>query len=143
VIDLREVLGDREAWVVGGTVRDELLGRPVTDVDLAVTGDVEPAARAIAGAVAGPVFRLSETFGAWRVVEGDRVYDVSPLQGRTIEEDLARRDFTVNAMARPLDDADLIDPRGRRPTGTIRCGRSGWPASPPSSDSARTPALSV
>ncbi len=114
MIELHEVLGDRTAWVVGGTVRDELLGRPLKDIDLAVAGDVEPAARAIAKAVGGPVFRLSEAFGAWRIVEGDRVYDVSPLQGETIEEDLARRDFTVNAMARPLDRGDLIDPRGGR-----------------------------
>jgi len=114
VIDLRDVLRDREAWVVGGTVRDELLGRTVTDVDLAVTGDVERAARAVAKAVGGPVFRLSEAFGAWRIVDGDRVYDISPLQGETIEEDLVRRDFTVNAMARPLAGGDLIDPRGGR-----------------------------
>jgi putative nucleotidyltransferase with HDIG domain len=114
VIDLREVLSDRTAWVVGGTVRDELLGRPLRDVDLAVEGDVEPAARAIGKAVGGPVFRLSETFGAWRIVERDRVYDVSPIQGATIEEDLARRDFTVNAMARPLAGEELIDPHGGR-----------------------------
>ena len=66
MIDLQQVLGDREAWIVGGTVRDELLGRPVRDVDLAVVGDPEPPARAIAKAVKGPAFRLSEVFGAWR-----------------------------------------------------------------------------
>jgi putative nucleotidyltransferase with HDIG domain len=114
VIDLREALGDRPAWIVGGTVRDELLGRPLTDFDLAVSGEVEPAARAIAKAVGGPVFSLSEAFGAWRIVDGDRVYDVSPLQGETIEEDLARRDFSVNAMARPLDGGELLDPQGGR-----------------------------
>ena len=112
MIELREVLGGQPAWVVGGTVRDELLGRPLQDVDLAVAGEVEPAARAIARAVGGPVFRLSEAFGAWRIVDGDRIYDVSPLQGGTIEEDLGRRDFTVNAMARPLEGGELIDPRG-------------------------------
>ena len=114
MIDLQDVLGDRPAWVVGGTVRDELLGRPLRDVDLAVVGNPEPPARAIAAAVGGPAFRLSEAFGAWRVIErdGERVYDVSPLQGETIEQDLARRDFTVNAMARPLSGDGLIDPQG-------------------------------
>jgi putative nucleotidyltransferase with HDIG domain len=105
-----------DAWVVGGTVRDALLGRPVRDVDLAVAGDPEPAARAVADALHGPVFRLSETFGAWRAIDRDRRYvcDLSPLQGAGIEEDLARRDFTVNAMALPLGGGELLDPHGGR-----------------------------
>ena len=91
------------SWTVGGALRDELLGREVTDIDIAVEGDPEAAARELAREVRGPVFRLSEAFGAWRVVDrrGGRVYDFAPLQGETIEEDLARRDFTINAMARP------------------------------------------
>jgi poly(A) polymerase len=100
---------------VGGTVRDELLGRPVIDVDLAVAGDAERAARALAAEVRGPVFRLSEAFGAWRVIDaaGGRTYDLAPLQGETIEADLAKRDFTVNAMARELHGGgELIDPHG-------------------------------
>jgi poly(A) polymerase len=109
-------LAGREAWVVGGTLRDELLGRSTGDVDLAVAEDPEGAARAVAEAVRGPVFQLSESFGAWRVIDrrGGRVYDVSPLQGDTIEVDLAQRDFTVNAMARPLEGGELIDPHGGR-----------------------------
>ena len=97
-------------------MRDELLGRGTTDVDLAVRGDPEPAARAVAAAVRGPVFRLSEGFGAWRAIERDvgRVYDFSPLQGESIEQDLALRDFSVNAMARPLGSDEVIDPLGGR-----------------------------
>ncbi|MET0513474.1 MAG: HD domain-containing protein [Thermoleophilaceae bacterium] len=105
-----------DAWVVGGALRDELLGRPVRDVDIAIAGDPEPAARRLAAEVKGPVFRLSEAFGAWRVIDHgeQRVFDLSPLQGETIEEDLARRDFSVNAMARPREGGDLIDPLGGR-----------------------------
>jgi putative nucleotidyltransferase with HDIG domain len=115
-VSLAETLAGVDAWVVGGTVRDELLGRPIRDVDVAVVGDPEPPARAVAAAVRGPVFSLSEAFGAWRVIERStaRVYDFSPLQGDTIEEDLGRRDFTVNAMARPLAGGELIDPFGGR-----------------------------
>jgi poly(A) polymerase len=104
------------AWVVGGAVRDELLGRRVTDIDIAVDGDPERAARELAEQVRGPVFRLSEAFGAWRVVDrrGERVYDFAPLQGETIEDDLRKRDFTVNAMARPREGDGLIDPLGGR-----------------------------
>jgi poly(A) polymerase len=113
-----------DTWIVGGALRDELLGRPVRDVDVAVAGDPAPVARAVADSVNGPVFRLSEAFGAWRVVDRrrDRVWDFSPLQGETIEDDLRRRDFTVNAMARPAEilpflevaEGELIDPLGGR-----------------------------
>jgi poly(A) polymerase len=105
-----------DAWIVGGALRDELLGRPVRDVDVAVAGDPAPMARSVAAEVRGPVFRLSEAFGAWRVIDRRRnlVWDFSPLQGETIEEDLRKRDFTVNAMARPFDGGELIDPRGGR-----------------------------
>jgi poly(A) polymerase len=117
-----------DAWIVGGALRDELLGRPVTDVDIAVHGEAKGPARALAAEVGGPSFPLSEAFGAWRVIDRDagRVYDVSTLQGPTIEADLALRDFTVNAMARPVDElsvaalrepaagAQLIDPLGGR-----------------------------
>jgi poly(A) polymerase len=113
---LVEALGSEPAWVVGGTVRDELLGRPVTDVDVAVAGDPESAARALARIVRGPVFQLSERFGAWRALDrrAGLTYDVSALQGETIEADLARRDFSVNAMARPVGGGSVIDPEGGR-----------------------------
>lgn len=113
---LAEVLAGTPAWIVGGTIRDELMGRPLKDVDVALAVDPEPAARALAKAIRGPVFALSEAFGAWRVIDrhGGRVYDLSPLQGDTIEEDLRRRDFTVNAIARPVEGGDLIDPTGGR-----------------------------
>jgi poly(A) polymerase len=113
-----------DTWIVGGALRDELLGRPVRDIDIAVAGDPGPVARAVADSVGGPVFRLSEAFGAWRVIDrrGGKVWDFAPLQGATIEEDLAKRDFTVNAMARPAQvlqglgpaEGELIDPLGGR-----------------------------
>ena len=104
------------SWIVGGALRDELLGREVTDIDIAVEDDPERAARELAAELRGPVFRLSEAFGAWRVVDkrGGRVFDFAPLQGETIEDDLRKRDFTVNALARLRDGGDLIDPLGGR-----------------------------
>ena len=105
-----------ESWIVGGALRDELLGREVTDIDIAVEGNPEDAARQLAAELRGPVFQLSEAFGAWRVVDrrSGHVYDFARLQGETIEEDLAKRDFTVNAMARPRDGGELIDPLAGR-----------------------------
>jgi putative nucleotidyltransferase with HDIG domain len=104
------------SWIVGGALRDELLGREVTDTDIAVEGDPRQAARELAAELRGPVFQLSEAFGAWRVIDRryGRVYDFAPLQGETIEEDLAKRDFSINAMARPRDGGELIDPLGGR-----------------------------
>ena len=103
-----------EVWIVGGAIRDALLGRPIVDLDLASRGDPGPLARTIASAASGPSFQLSEAFGAWRAMPRDRAWacDVSSLQGATIHEDLARRDFTVNAMALPLAGGGLLDPHG-------------------------------
>jgi putative nucleotidyltransferase with HDIG domain len=110
----RDALRDERAWLVGGAVRDRLLGRALEDVDVVVAGDVKAAARHLAMAVGGPVFALSQQFGAWRVIGPEREWqiDLTPLQGKTIAEDLALRDFTVNAIAEPLLGGELIDPHG-------------------------------
>ncbi|MDQ3890758.1 MAG: hypothetical protein M3312_09460 [Actinomycetota bacterium] len=102
-----------EAYVVGGAVRDELLGRPVLDVDVACR-DPEAAARAYAEAVGAVVFPLSERHGAWRVASPDeRTVDFTPLR-EGIDDDLRTRDFTINAIARRVGTGDYVDPlRGR------------------------------
>jgi poly(A) polymerase len=108
----REALAGRPAWLVGGAVRDRLLERPTADLDLVVDADVGGAARTLARAVRGPVFELSDEFGAWRVLAADRSWqaDLSPLRGGSLEADLALRDFTVNAIAEPLAGGERIDP---------------------------------
>jgi len=110
----RQALGGTSAWLVGGAVRDRLLGRSTADLDLAVGGDVEAMARALSRAARAAVFPLSEDFGAWRVVArgGKWQADLSPLLGQTIEQDLAQRDFTINAIAEPLAGGELVDPTG-------------------------------
>jgi tRNA nucleotidyltransferase (CCA-adding enzyme) len=96
------------AWIVGGAVRDALLGRPLGELDIMVEGDPEPVARAL-----GEIVAFHERFGTYDVVAGDCVYDV--VTARTeryevpgalpdvcagdLEDDLLRRDFTVNAIA--------------------------------------------
>jgi putative nucleotidyltransferase with HDIG domain len=108
-----EPLSGEPVWLVGGSLRDLLLDRRVEDVDLALAGDVERAARTVARSLDAHVFPLSEEFGTWRVSAPDRSWqvDLSALRGDSIEADLALRDFTVNAMAAPIDAPDaLIDP---------------------------------
>jgi len=102
------------AWLVGGAVRDAVLHRLCDDVDLAVAGDAEAFARSLAEALGAGVFSFSDRFPAWRVAcEGGHV-DVAPLRAGSIDDDLRARDFTVNALARPLGTASsaLVDPCG-------------------------------
>jgi poly(A) polymerase len=102
------------AWLVGGALRDRLLGRPTSDYDVVVAGDVGPLAQALARESRAYAFSLSEEFGVWRVVsrrEGWQV-DLLPLEGESIEADLGRRDFTVNAIAERVRGEERVDPFG-------------------------------
>ena len=109
---VREALAGEDAWVVGGALRDELLGRPIVDLDVAVH-DPHAAAETYAKRAGGAVFSLSERHGAWRVARRDgRTVDFTPLPVQGIEADLATRDFTVNAVARPLAGGQDVDPFG-------------------------------
>jgi tRNA nucleotidyltransferase/poly(A) polymerase len=104
-----ELFGGEEAWVVGGAVRDHALGRPVVDVDVALA-EPERAARLFARRSGGAPFPLSERHRAWRVALADgRTVDFTPLPGR-IEDDLATRDFAINAIAERAGTADVVDP---------------------------------
>jgi tRNA nucleotidyltransferase/poly(A) polymerase len=106
---IRTAVAGIEAYVVGGAVRDELLGRPGVDVDVA-TPDPEVAARIYAGLSKGALFPLSERHGAWRVAFPDgTTVDFTPLRGG-IEDDLRTRDFTINAIAVPVAGGERVDP---------------------------------
>ncbi|HEY2772191.1 MAG TPA: HDIG domain-containing protein [Solirubrobacteraceae bacterium] len=109
---LRETVG--AGWLVGGAVRDRLLGRPTTDFDVALPDDPGPFARRLARSLDAHPFKLSDGFGGWRVVARDHSWqiDLLPLTGETIEADLGQRDLTVNALAEPLGGGSLIDPFG-------------------------------
>jgi poly(A) polymerase len=111
---LREALGGERAWLVGGALRDRLLGRPTPDLDVVIDGDVRGAARRLGRGLGGASFELSDQFGAWRVVARDRGWqvDITPLHGGSLEADLGARDLTVNAMAEPLAGGELVDPFG-------------------------------
>jgi tRNA nucleotidyltransferase (CCA-adding enzyme) len=110
------------AYLVGGAVRDLLLGRTRTDLDVAVEGDVDAIAR-----VLGEDVTSHERFETATARVDDLVVDLARARSETYEhpgalpsvkpaelaDDLARRDFTINAMAVPLaGDAELIDLHG-------------------------------
>ena len=97
-------------YIVGGSLRDRLLGRTPRDVDIAVHGDAEPFARELATQLDSRVIAMgTQTHPMFRVVAQNRIFDISPLQGPTIEEDLAHRDFTVNALAYETLSEKIID----------------------------------
>jgi putative nucleotidyltransferase with HDIG domain len=112
----RAALAGEPAWLVGGAVRDRLLGRATADFDVALAGDTRTAARAIARAAGGTAFELSGAFGAWRVVGrgGGWNVDLVRLRDDDLAADLAARDFTINAMAEPLAGGEPLDPHGGR-----------------------------
>ena len=101
--ELGRLVGDDGAYFVGGCVRDVRLGLPVTDVDVVVPGDPATVARRLARETGGSPFALSEAHGAWRVVLDGRTLDITAQRGGDILADLGERDFTVNAMAIPVD----------------------------------------
>jgi tRNA nucleotidyltransferase (CCA-adding enzyme) len=122
---VRAAAGDRALYLVGGAVRDILLGRSTSDLDFVVEGDSGDAA-AIAERIA-PGHVAHEQFGTASVdLDGVRIdiamarTETYPSPGAlpevhpaTLAEDLGRRDFTINAMAVALDGAgELIDPHG-------------------------------
>jgi poly(A) polymerase len=111
----RAALAGRRAWLVGGAVRDRLLGRRTGDLDVVLDGEPREAARALARAARAAAFALSEEYGGWRVVARDGAWqvDFERLRGATLEEDLALRDFTVNAIAEPLGEPGAATEAGR------------------------------
>jgi putative nucleotidyltransferase with HDIG domain len=112
----RAAIGDRsgDVWIVGGAVRDALLGREIVDVDLAVGGDAATTARRLAKGAAGYRFELSREYETWRVSEASGAWeiDVATLREGSLERDLLLRDFTLNSIAVPLAGGEPVDPAG-------------------------------
>lgn len=108
------------AWLVGGAVRDALLGRPVHDLDLALPRGSLDAARRLADRLGAAYVPLGEPHGMGRVVVESPVgaiLDFADFRGPTLEADLAGRDVTVDALAVALGEllrgeAPVLDPLG-------------------------------
>ena len=111
------------AHLVGGAVRDALLGLPAPNLDLVVVGDPQPLIEALGGDA-----RVHDRFGTATVATADGSVDVARARTETYEHpgalptvapadelgaDLARRDFSVNSIAVPVSDPGrVIDPQG-------------------------------
>lgn len=99
------------AYLVGGAVRDILARRIPDDFDFAVRENPKQFAMALGENTGCPVIRLGKPgLTLYRIVSPMGVFDVSPMVGSNIQEDLANRDFTINAMALSVDSGTLLDP---------------------------------
>lgn len=113
---ISEILAKQKikAYIVGGFIRDTLLGRDTADIDIAIKADTMETASRLAELLSGKYFLLDEVNSIARIIlkgknifnsTNQRIIDIASFKGN-IEADLKRRDFTVNAMA--LDLASII-----------------------------------
>jgi tRNA nucleotidyltransferase (CCA-adding enzyme) len=123
-LDAVRVITTEPVYLVGGAVRDLLLGRGRADADLVIVGDP----LALAERLGSPLVAEEARFGTAKVELYGHVVDIATARTETyphpgalpvvepapdIEADLARRDFTINAIAIPLaDEAGTFDPHG-------------------------------
>ena len=123
---------EEQPHAVGGFLRDTLLDRPTKDLDITVRGDAMQVARRLAGEMGGSYVALDQPHQIARVVlqsEGEWRIDLASLQGNR-EQDLARRDFTIDAMSAPLSNLleegwterilDPFDGKGDISNGVVR-----------------------
>jgi len=98
------------AYLVGGSIRDILLGRSPMDFDISVFHEPESYAKHIAANISGNLVNIGKSVQpVIRVISKNITVDISTINGQSIEEDLAKRDFTINAMAYELCSEKLID----------------------------------
>jgi poly(A) polymerase len=115
----------KQLYLVGGSVRDLILKNRASDLDF--TTDAEPEETKLAGQAAGAtsIYTVGEQFGTVGLVFEDLVIEITTFRsevyptpdrrpvvefGTSIEDDLSRRDFTINAMAIDLVNRRLVDP---------------------------------
>lgn len=98
------------AYIVGGSIRDLLLGRTPADYDIACAVNPEKFAEKILAKSGGHLVRLGKSDQMiFRVISEGAIFDITSLNGASIEDDLKKRDFTINAVAYDLYSGKIID----------------------------------
>lgn len=99
------------AYIVGGSIRDILTRHIPNDYDFAVKDKPKEFAQEIAKKTNGHVIKLGKPgLTLYRVASKTGIFDISPIIGNSIEDDLKDRDFTINSMAVEIASGKLIDP---------------------------------
>ncbi len=99
-----------KAYLVGGAVRDSLLNRQTNDYDFVVFGDSELFAKMISSEFLCKTISFKKKLKTFRIFCNLKTIDISEPRGSTLEEDLRKRDFTINSIAYDLDYDRFIDP---------------------------------
>ncbi len=107
-------------YLVGGSVRDSLMGRPIHDVDLATAAPVEAIKSLLYASEPDALYAIGEKFGTVGAIVGDVTVEVTTFRAQdgvaqgdslaALNADLSHRDFTINAIARDLHTGELYDP---------------------------------
>jgi len=105
-------------YLVGGVVRDLVMGIPSNDIDIVLTRNARSISSSIANHFSGNFYPLDEERQTYRVIlqetsKKDMILDIALMRGESIEEDLKDRDFTINAIALDVSKIDkgiYIDP---------------------------------
>lgn len=126
VEQLAHAFADRQLYLVGGCLRDRLLGRPMADLDLATDAPPDETRRRVEG-LADSVWLVGEKFGTIGLLKDGVKAEITTFRadtydgisrrpevtfGESIHDDLSRRDFTINAMAQDVHSGELLDPFG-------------------------------
>lgn len=101
-------------FLVGGSLRDLLMGTSPSDYDVLVTELDEQLQKKVEDTFSGRLFPLDESRGIYRVAGDDIQLDITTIESDGIVDDLNRRDFTINSIALDLNQESWIDPSGGR-----------------------------
>lgn len=109
---------DIKIYIVGGYIRNCIMGDKSSDIDVVVNKDIEDVVNDFANAINGKVVSLNNDYSVYKVIDKQRGIhvDFSDMDGADIHEDLSKRDFTINSMAidvsNDIDIKSIIDPLG-------------------------------
>ncbi len=109
ILDISKKLG-LKIYLVGGAVRDAFLNKQTNDYDFVVFGNIEKLAHSIGSELICKMIKYTKKITTYRIFCSLKTIDLSEPRGSNLEEDLIKRDFTINSIAYDLERDRIIDP---------------------------------